>query len=203
MTIKRYTKAHTISTYLSLPFSLRHLLYRSGSSDRQVMSIRRTAYPTLFSFGFTSTSKPSSQTSPKISPSIIDLALDNMSQKVEVLLYLNVFKTIRSWIELMEICETETDGSTVSILYSLRTDWRSRTSSTTTGFWWHSTMSSYYKTILVSCVTMALESRKTATASLPSSSGSLYLWLRTRISVSRFTYMTLSWICSAWTPGRI
>jgi hypothetical protein len=87
------------------------------------MSIRRTAYPTLFTFGFTSTSKPPSQTSPKISKSIIDLAANNISDKVEVLLYLNVAKTIRSSIELIEICKTEADGVTVSTLYALRIEW--------------------------------------------------------------------------------
>jgi flagellar assembly factor FliW len=47
-----------------------------------------------------------------------------MSHKVEVLLYLNVAKTIRSSIELIEICETEADSFTVSTPYDLRTEWR-------------------------------------------------------------------------------
>jgi hypothetical protein len=77
------------------------------------MSIRRTAYPTLFSY-------PSWRTSPKVSKLIIDLA-DNMSHKAEVLLYLNVGRTIRTSIELIEICETEADGFTVS---TPRAEWR-------------------------------------------------------------------------------
>jgi hypothetical protein len=43
---------------------------------------------------------------------------------LEVLLYLNVVRTIRSSIELVEICETDTDGITVSTWYALRTEWR-------------------------------------------------------------------------------
>jgi hypothetical protein len=47
-----------------------------------------------------------------------------MSHKVEVLLYLNVARTIRTSIEFLEICETEADGFTVSTPYALRTEWR-------------------------------------------------------------------------------
>jgi hypothetical protein len=47
-----------------------------------------------------------------------------MSHKVEVLLYLNVARTIRTSIELLEICETEADGFTVSTPYALSTEWR-------------------------------------------------------------------------------
>jgi hypothetical protein len=54
---------------------------------------------------------------------IVDLA-DTMSHKVEVLLYLNVARTIRTSIELLEIYETEADGFTVSTPYDLRTEWR-------------------------------------------------------------------------------
>jgi hypothetical protein len=87
------------------------------------MSIRRTASPTLFSFGFTSSSQATSRPSPEVSQLIVDLA-GTMSHKVEVLLYLNVARTIRTSIEILEICETEADGFTVSTPYALRTEWR-------------------------------------------------------------------------------
>jgi hypothetical protein len=47
-----------------------------------------------------------------------------MSHKVLVLLYLNVAQMIRTSIELLEICETEADGFTVSTPYALGTEWR-------------------------------------------------------------------------------
>jgi hypothetical protein len=87
------------------------------------MIIRRTVSPTLFSFGFTSSSQPTSRTSTKVSRLIVDLA-DTMSHKVEVLLYLNVAWTIRTSIELLDMCETEADGFTVSTPYALRMEWR-------------------------------------------------------------------------------
>jgi hypothetical protein len=47
-----------------------------------------------------------------------------MSHTVEVLLYFNVARTIRSSIELVEICETDTDGIAVSTPHALRTESR-------------------------------------------------------------------------------
>jgi hypothetical protein len=87
------------------------------------MSTRRTSSPTLFLFGFTSSSQATSRPSPKVSKLVFDLT-DTMSHKVEVLLYLNVARTIRTSIQLLEICETEAKGFTVSTPYTLRTEWR-------------------------------------------------------------------------------
>jgi hypothetical protein len=47
-----------------------------------------------------------------------------MSHKEQITLYLDVQGTVHACVDLVDICETEADGTTISLPYKLGTDWR-------------------------------------------------------------------------------
>jgi hypothetical protein len=71
--------------------------------------INSRTYPNLHHFGFTS------KANPKVTAKVINI----MAHKEDVTLYLNLAGTIQSLIDLIDICETDVNGITITTPYTL------------------------------------------------------------------------------------